>query len=81
MQMIINNMEFTKRTHFSLIFQHMKQVIAKHFTNGDMEQAVILLEGQKNMISSKDVCIISFLMGVNLTILLLLFIYIYHFTG
>ena len=59
----------------------MKHVVAHHFTNDDKSQATILLEGQKDRMSGKDISIISFLMGVNITMMIMLFILVKNFVG
>ena len=79
MQMYLSEMEFTKRKQFSDMFRNMKQVIAKYYTDGDMAQATILLEGQKNQIGRFDLFVISFLTGLNIAIIAMMMLYIHYF--
>lgn len=77
--MYLSEMEFTKRKQFGPLFRNMKQVIAKYYTDGDMSQATILLEGQKNQIARFDLFVISFLMGLNIAIIAMMILYIHYF--
>ena len=72
----INELEFGKRTNIDQVIQSIKEVVAVFFKRGDLKNAKILLEGEVNMVSKKDLCILSFLSGGIVMINVILFLMI-----